>query len=195
MKPQKKQWRLSKSNYYSTEADQRYMSFSQYKRFVACEAEAMAELNGEWTPKRDVTPLLVGNYLHSYFESKEAHAKFIAEHPEIISAAGRTKGQLKKQYKDADTMIQTLEKDSRFKELYKGHKEVMVTGNIEGVSFMGKLDSIWTNHALLLDLKTTQDLHKRYWLDDEARWGSFLEAYNYPLQMAIYQELSYQRWG
>lgn len=194
-KPQKNQWYLTKSNYYSKDADSRFMSFSQYKRFAACEAEAMAELDGTWTPKRDQTPLLVGNYLHSYFESKQAHQTFIAEHPEIIAASGRTKGQLKKPYKDADGMIATLKDDKQFQQLYKGHKEVMVTGSIEDVKFMGKLDSIWTSHALLLDLKTTQDLHKKYWLTDESRWGSFLEAYNYPLQMAIYQELSYQRWG
>ncbi len=171
------------------------MSFSQYKKFAACEAEALAELEGRWTPDKDSEPLLVGQYLHTYFESDKAHQQFIAEHPQIIASKGTTKGQLKAKYKLADRMIETLESDERFNELYRGHKEVMLQGKIAGVPFIGKLDSIWTSHALLLDLKTTEDLHKKHWLEDEHRWGSFIEAYNYPLQMAIYQSLSEQRWG
>lgn len=44
---------LNNENYYSKEADQEYLSVSQYKNFMgtigkpACEAQAMAMLNGE----------------------------------------------------------------------------------------------------------------------------------------------------
>ncbi|WP_187337344.1 PD-(D/E)XK nuclease-like domain-containing protein, partial [Lactiplantibacillus plantarum] len=44
--------------------------------FLACEAEALAELTGKWQPVRDAKALVVGNWLHSYFESKQAHEKF-----------------------------------------------------------------------------------------------------------------------
>lgn len=155
----------------------------------------MAELNGTWTPDKDVTPLLVGNYLHSFFESPKAHAAFIASHPEIISSTGKTKGQPKKPYTDADGMINALRNDPQFRDLYKGRKEVMVTGKINGVDWMGKLDCIRRNHALVIDLKTTQDLHKTYWDEETRRRISFIEEYNYTLQMAIYQELAFQRWG
>lgn len=158
----------------------------------------MAKLNGEWKPERDSTPLLVGNYLHSYFESKEAHQQFIDEHPEMISTRGATKGQLKKVYQDADDMINALKDSKEFNELYKGRKEVVMQGVIGGEKWIGKLDAIYPSHALILDLKTTQDIYKRYWVDskgDHGEWGSFIEARNYQLQMAIYQELSFQRWG
>ena len=191
----KKTWRLSRANYYSNEANQHYQSFSQFKRFVACEAEAMAELTGAWAPERDATPLLVGNYLHSYFESDKAHSAFIEAHPEMISSAGKTKGQLKKVYQDADSMIAALQDDRQFRELYKGRKEVMVTGVIDGVKWMGKLDCIRPNHAMVIDLKTTQDLHKTYYDGEYRRRVSFIDAYNYTLQMAVYQELAFQRWG
>ena len=44
---------LTAENYFSKEADREYLSVSQYKNFMgtigrpACEAEAMAKLNGE----------------------------------------------------------------------------------------------------------------------------------------------------
>jgi hypothetical protein len=160
---------------------------------MSCEAAALAELQGTWTPSRNVEPLLVGNYLHSYFEGEKAHAAFLdANQADVLNS--RT-GKPKKVYQDADGMIETLRDDQQFKKLYKGHKEVIVTGKINGVKWMGKLDCIRPDHGLILDLKTTQALDKRYWLADEGRWGSFIENYQYVLQMAIYQELSYQRFG
>ena len=60
---------LSDENYYSQEADLAYMSVSQYKKFLECETAALAKLKGEWTPESDPKALLVGNYVHSYFES------------------------------------------------------------------------------------------------------------------------------
>ncbi|MDT2738245.1 PD-(D/E)XK nuclease-like domain-containing protein, partial [Enterococcus pseudoavium] len=67
---------LSDENYYSNEADWHYMSVSQYKDFIKCPAAALAKLKGEWQPDSDKKPLLVGNYVHSYFESAEAHEAF-----------------------------------------------------------------------------------------------------------------------
>ena len=57
---------LTAENYFSKEADQEYLSVSQYKNFMgtigrpACEAEAMAKLNGEWEMKK-TTALMVGD--------------------------------------------------------------------------------------------------------------------------------------
>lgn len=64
---------LTAENYYSPEANAEYMSVSQFKSFagtdgkLACEAEAMAELRGEWEMKK-TTALMVGSYVDSYFE-------------------------------------------------------------------------------------------------------------------------------
>ena len=52
---------LSDENYYSNEADWHYMSVSQYKSFLECEAATLAKLKNEWEPDSDKKPLLVGN--------------------------------------------------------------------------------------------------------------------------------------
>ncbi|MDH5112872.1 PD-(D/E)XK nuclease-like domain-containing protein, partial [Lactiplantibacillus plantarum] len=87
---------LTPANYYDRWTDQSFMSATWFKKFLACEAEALAELQGKWEPCMNSTALIVGNWLHSYFESEEAHAKFVDEHSEAISSRGPSKGYLKK---------------------------------------------------------------------------------------------------
>ena len=130
-------------DYYSAASARRYWSISQYKRFRECEARALAELEGEWEDQRDNTDLLVGNMVHSYFESPEIHKKFMDENADaMISKAGKTKGQLKSDFLVGQRMIERLEADKQFMEYYIGQKEVAVTGKIEGVEFKGKMDCL-----------------------------------------------------
>jgi len=79
-----KQISLNSENYYDLETDKQYQSPTFFKKFLTCEAETMAELNGEYKPSIDNKALLVGNYLHSYFESPEAHQQFIDEHKDDL---------------------------------------------------------------------------------------------------------------
>ncbi|MDE7507093.1 PD-(D/E)XK nuclease-like domain-containing protein, partial [Streptococcus agalactiae] len=96
-------------DYYSNESSIKYWSISQYKRFRECEARALAELRGDWTDTRDNTALLVGNYVHSYFEGEEAHEEFKKMNgSEMISSRGATKGQFKKSFLVAEQMIEAL---------------------------------------------------------------------------------------
>lgn len=162
---------------------------------MACEAAELAQLKGEWEPQRDPTALLVGNYLHSYFESPADHQEFLDKHPEIIATTGKNRGQPKAPYQQADKMIEALASDDTFNRLYQGEKEAIVTGTIGGVEWMGKLDCLADNHRYFVDLKTTQDIYKKYWVEDNSAYGSFIEAYRYPLQMAVYQELIRQQYG
>ena len=170
------------------------MSATVFKKFVACQAEALAEIKGEWTPNRDQTPLLVGNYLHSYFESEEAHERFLDKHADqVFRNKERTKQY--KVYDDADKMIHTLASDRKFQDLYQGEKESIVTGRIAGVPWMGKLDCLNLENGYFVDLKTTRELDNRYWDSRERRWVPFVLAYDYQLQMVVYRELVKQQYG
>ncbi|MCK3878647.1 nuclease, partial [Streptococcus suis] len=62
--------KLTQENYYE---DTSYLSNSRFKRYQKCQAMALAVDSGSWVEERDETALLVGNYVHSYFESPEAH--------------------------------------------------------------------------------------------------------------------------
>ena len=62
---------LNEQNYFSKEANEEYMSVSQYKAFKKCEAAALAEIKGEYErPKTDA--LLIGSFVDSYFGGTEA---------------------------------------------------------------------------------------------------------------------------
>lgn len=182
---------LTKDNYYSHYTDFDYMSFSVFKDFEKCEAAALAKVKNDWQPTSDPTSLLVGNYVHSYFESQEAHEQFIDENKkEMISSRGKTKGQLKSDYKVADSCIEALSGDDFFKQVYgPGKKEVIVTGEINGRLWKGKIDSLVLDQGYFCDLKTVDDIHKKHWNEADHNWDNFIFTRQYEMQMAIYEEL------
>ena len=188
-------------DYYSAASARRYWSISQYKRFRECEARALAELEGEWEDQRDNTALLVGNMVHSYFESPEAHKKFMDENADaMISKAGKTKGQLKSDFLVGQRMIERLEADKEFMKCYVGQKEVAVTGKIEGGECKGKIDCLNVENGYFVDIKTTKsDIDSEVWVQNEesgkniqVRW---FEAWGYILQMAAYKKMLEEEYG
>lgn len=75
------------------------------------EEESLSELKEEWSPESDPTALLVGNYVHSYFKSPEAHQEFIQEN---ASAIYKKNGSERAEFAQAINMIETLEYDDFF---------------------------------------------------------------------------------
>lgn len=186
---------LNSDNYYSNESDWEYQSKTWFTKFINCEAEALAELKVDWEPNGSLTPLLVGNYLHSYFESSEAHQAFLDEHPEELFKYGNPEKGLKSDFIKANKMITALDEDEKFRALYQGNKEVPVEGELFGVQWKGKIDCLDLDRHIFLDLKTVDDIHKKHWSEEQHAYVSFAEARGYDMQMAIYQELIKQTFG
>lgn len=155
---------LTEENYYD---DVYYMSNSRFKEYIACPLRQQAIDLGFWRGKKSTDALLLGNYVHSYFESEVAHAKFLDENgAELVSTRGATKGKLKTSFKIADTMIKTLEKDELFNTFYHGTeddiviKEAILTGELKGIPFKAKVDSLNISKAYFVDLKTMESIRK-----------------------------------
>jgi hypothetical protein len=178
-----KGFELSENNYFSTEADQIFMSVSQYKNFVQCEAAAMAKLRGEWKPS-DNTALLVGSYVHSHFEG--ALDKFKQDHPEIFTKQGT----LRSEYQLANEMISVLEKDAFCMMMMQGEKEVIMAAELFGIPWKIKIDSYNPGKLRFTDLKTTKDF-ERVWNSAKGAKESFVEAYGYLIQIAVYREVEH----
>ena len=81
-------FKLTASNYYSKEANERYFSVSQYKTFLDCPARAMAEIRGEYKQPM-TTAMLIGSYVDSYFEG--TLEEFKKEHPEVFNISVKEK--------------------------------------------------------------------------------------------------------
>lgn len=175
--------KLTPENYYSDEANRHYMSVSQFKDFLQCEAGALAKLTGWKDAKQDCFTL--GSYVHAAIEGPEAVEQFRKENPEIF----KKDGELKAEYKQADKMIEAITSDPLCKQMLEGDNEKIVTAELFGVLWKAKIDVISEEDGRITDLKTCKSIHDRYWIDEEKRYGSFVEAFKYPLQLAVYAEL------
>ena len=177
---------LTADNYYSQEADERFMSVHQYLDFAGhmgirgCEYRAMATLKREYEREK-TTAMLVGSYVDSYFEG--TLDKFKAENPSIYTQ----KGDLKADYKRAKKMIARAEKDKKFMAYMSGDKQVIMTGYLFDCEWKIKMDSYIPDKAIV-DLKTTADLHKAWKVQDYG-YVNCAEYWGYTLQMAVYQKI------
>ena len=168
--------KLTPENYYTKEANMQYVSVSQYKEFngttgkMGCEAYAMAKLRGE-VEEVTTTALMVGSYVDAYFEG--TLPTFSAQHPEIFSSRGKTAGELKSEYKQASIMIDRAVKDPVFMQYMAGDKQVIMTGEIEGVPVKIKIDS--ADGRRITDLKTVRASRKPFM---QRTWGRDLISVN-----------------
>lgn len=185
---------LSDENYYSNEADWQYMSVSQYKSFLKCEAATLAKLKGDWVPSSDPIALLVGNYVHSYFEDLKVHEEFKQENKDRMFSSRKPYGLLK-DFKIAEQMIDRLIVEDAFLNLYQGEKEVIVTGELFGIEWKSKIDCLNLEDDYFVDIKTTKDIHERKWNESYLERATFIENYGYVLQMAVYSQLLEQKYG
>ena len=83
--------KLTQSNYYD---DKEYMSVSRLKAFMQCEAKQLAVEKSEWIDERDNTPLIFRDYVHSKFESEEAHVDFKIEYNDQLFSSRKPYGLL-----------------------------------------------------------------------------------------------------
>lgn len=195
--------KLTQDNYYE---DTSYLTNSRFKRYQKCQAMALAVDKGEWVEERDETPLLLGNYVHSYFESSEAHEQFLAENSDkLIAKTGKNKGKLKADFAIGDKMIESLRSDDGFGNLYHGcpgddvRKELIVFGEIEGVPVKGKLDSVNLSRGYFVDLKTMKSIYSEEWNAElrkrvPASVNNIL-GFGYHGQFGLYRELLRQMTG
>ena len=126
---------VTAENYYSPEMNMAYMGSTQFKAFEKCEAAALAELKGEYHPPSS-TALLVGGYIDAWFSGELP--LYQAQHPEIF----KRDGTLKAEYLRATEVVVRMQSDELYMLLMSGRKQVIRTGEIAGVPFKIKIDSL-----------------------------------------------------
>lgn len=176
---------LTNENYFSHENQIKYMSVSQFKAFDKCPASALAEVSGVYEREKTVA-LLVGSYVDAHFEG--TLNVFKAKNPEIF----KRDGTLKSEYINAGKMINRVEQDDLFMEYMSGQSQVIMTGEIEGVPVKIKIDSYHPGR-MIVDLKCMKDFAPIY-KPGQGRL-SWVEAWEYDLQGAVYQEIVRQNTG
>ena len=192
---------VTAENYFSPEMNMAYMGATQFKAFDRCEAAALAALRGEYAPAAS-TAMLIGSYVDAYFSGELP--VFQAQHPEIF----KRDGSLKAEFVHAQDVIARMEADELYMLLMSGKKQVILTGEIAGVPFKVKIDSLLdaeTSRRIaerfpetaevmgmcdgaLVDQKVMRDM-ANVWSDEERAKISFAQFYGYDIQGAIYQAI------
>lgn len=176
--------KLTKRNYYSKKADKEYMSYSQFKAFDECPAKAMAILNGEYE-REETESMLVGSYVDAWLDGELK--KFREQHPEIFNSRA---GELKSNFKLAEELCDVIKKDEYLYKQLKGKRQVVITGNIAGVPFKVKIDSLTAD--CIVDGKVLKDCED-VWRNGERK--PFYKANGYDVQGAIYKTIYKQMTG
>ena len=176
---------LTAENYFSADNNMKYMSCSQFKSFCSCEASALAELHGEYT--REVTEsLLIGSFVDAHFEG--TLDIFKEHHPQIYTK----NKELKSQYRQAEYMIQRVERDKKFMQYMSGEKQKIFVGEIAGIPFKIKVDSY--HSGTVVDLKCVKDFAP-IWNAEKQQREDFITHWGYVFQGAIYCEIVRQNTG
>lgn len=179
---------LTNENYYSIQANLVYMSASQFNDFLDCETQALAKAKGEYVIET-TKPMLIGSYVDAYFTYD--FEKFKSENPQIF----KKDGTLLKDFENANEIIKAIESDQLFLDYISGKHQVIMIGEINGVKFKIKIDSLLPN--AIVDLKIMASIRELIWVEKNGRYVKvdFVEAFGYDIIGAIYQEVVRQNLG
>lgn len=184
---------LTPENYYSKQANSLYLSNSLFKEVYGYPAnpypcEAAALLGPANTSSE---ALLVGGYVDAAFESDQALKDFIAANEGRLKL--KTGKAFYKFVTDADVAIARAKRDPVFMSYFDGQHQAVMTGEIGGQPFKIKMDD-YKPGVRITDLKYVKSAAEAY-CEPLRRRVTFIEAYGYHIQGAIYQEVVAQNTG
>lgn len=171
---------MNNDSYY---ADKNFMSVSRYKKLKKCEVDGLKDFDNENLSDA----LLMGQYIDRYIEG--TLDEFKLEHPEMISTRGKTKGQLKAVFKQADEICNFIDNDKLISQFLSGDKQTVMTGKINDVPFKIKMDS-YAKGIAISDLKVMRTI-----TNDKGEYYDFITKWGYDIQLACYQEIVFQNTG
>lgn len=184
-------------NNHTPEARLEWLSVSQFNNFVGtparlgCEARAMAEINGLWEFK-PTAATMIGSYVDAYF-TDDLDAWKASLGPDDYKLIFTQKGELNASAKLAEEIIERVKRDSYFMKYLSGQKQYAVYGEIDGVKWRGKVDSLIPAIAIV-DLKVVASIQEPEWCDGFGKL-KYVQAGAYSRQGAVYQYLHKQMSG
>ena len=177
--------KLTSSNYFSPDANKSYWSVSMFKEFDSCEARGLASALGRYH-REETDALLIGSYVDAYFAG--TMDEFVGEHEERMF---KKNGELYAKFDQANKCINAVECQPLMMEYLEGDKQTIMTGKLFGVDWKIKMDVF--NGDRIVDLKCMRDFEPVY----KEGFGriSWVEAWGYDIQGAIYQKVVEQNTG
>lgn len=172
---------LTPQNYHSPEARVRWLSSSDVKQVMRCEA---AWASGE-REDEDKEVLVFGHLFEALLTGEEY------DNPALYSSRGPTKGLLKAEYQPAEDMAQAVRRSPMLARLIdRSRKQVIMTGEIEGLPFRVMCDLLDTNGSIL-DIKSARSFAAQY-DENHGAYREWWAIWDYPVQLWIYSEIARQ---
>lgn len=133
-------------------------------------------------------PMVGGQYPELVTRNGTWKSGALTKARELMPEAFQQETKLKSDFEIIDQVVERVRRDAVAMEYLQGEHQVVLTGSIGGVPWKGKVDTINFEKHRIVDLKIMRDFQRRGGV-------SFIEAYQYDLQLAIYQELARQQFG
>lgn len=184
---------LTPENYYSDQANQLYLSNSLFKSVYGCPADPYpCEAKALLGPRDESSEaLLIGGYVDAAFESDRAFKDYVKAHEsELKLKSGKG---FYKFVTDADIAICRAKRDPVFMSYLDGQHQAVMTGIIAGHPFKIKMDDYKPGERIT-DLKYVKSAAEA-WCEPLHNRVTFIEAYGYTIQGAIYQDVVAQNTG
>ena len=181
---------LTNENYFD---DKEFLNHSTLKLYKECSSKALFTAKGEY--KQDFSnneAILVGSYVDSAIEG--TLEEFLERNTQCY-LRGKKENGLKKAFEDAKGMIDKINGDSKGRKLLTGDKQIILTGEIEGIKVKCKIDNINFKHKFFTDFKTCRDIYETTWDAEQKQRVSFIESRGYLTQLAFYREIIRQNIG
>ena len=201
--------KLTQKNYYSQQANKEFMSVSQFKDFIKCEAMAMAKINGTYQQPKSQA-LFLGSFVDEMLTgTRKSQIKFIIDNfPDLFQKSSKlykipeenranfvalssTEELFDASNKPYAEIVQALETIERIKqqplmmEHFNSKHQVIMTGTIAGVPFKIKMDNYKPNE-FISDGKYMASLRSPNLFEPMVKyWG-------YDYQGGVYVEIVYQ---
>jgi len=180
---------VTANNYFSTDNSKFYMGVSQFKSFMECEAAALAQVNGVYSPfKPDA--MIFGSAVHAWNQYGDLSV-FKAQHPEMYKKDGTMYAKYAggSSSSGIEECIEAMECDDLMMTALEGEKEVIMTAELFGTPWKIMIDSYNPKYGMFSDLKTMKSLYDRFWSQENGCYVNFVEHYGYDVQMSVYAEI------
>ena len=183
--------KLNKSNYHDLESNKSYLSASQIKLAMQCESAWAASVRGDY--KLESSGFAEGIWFEKYLTGTDDDiALFQSQNPGMFSSQGATKGQLKSNFMKVGYAIEAVQRQDLLMQIIQNaDKQVIMTGEIQGVPVKAMVDLMLPKSKSIYDLKCMANFNRAYSEQAEMYQEWYLN-YNYHVQMYIYAELARQ---
>lgn len=180
---------LTPDNYHSPEARAAYISSSDVKLAMRCEAMWLAQNLGIYQRPESSDAFAYG---HLFEEAASGNAEaYIQDHPELTLTRGANKGHLRAAYADAIELAGAVRRSPYLSRLIgRCRKQVIFTGVLFGMPARMMADLVDTDGSIY-DFKTARDF-RPVWDSDREEYREWWSVWDYPVQLWFYREIARQ---